>query len=468
MIRVFNQYVSVKGVFLAILESLIVVASLLFGASLRFWHDPAGLDSYVRMPVFGAQALIVAIIVQLCFYYNELYDFHTLRARHVQLICLGQSVGQACVLLGILYFLIPGLMIGRGVFLISMILGTTCIAVSRLVLDRTWQVAAPSQKILILGTGSLAGNVARELTSRSDLNVQVVGFVHSGAASSDEAPLDGYKLLGGMSDLESIASGAQVGKIIVAMEERRKVLPIRELVKLRVGGAVVEDAHTTMSALTGRVWLETIHPSWFVFSEGFHRSTLLLAGKRAVDILCGTLGLLISLPFLLLLAIVIRLDSKGPVIYRQRRVGLGGRYFNVLKLRSMYVDAEQHTGAQWATVGDPRVTRVGRYLRKFRLDEFPQFLNVIRGEMSFVGPRPERPEFVEQLRKTIPYYDERHTVRPGLTGWAQVQYSYGASVEDTLRKLEYDLFYLKHMSVMFDLAIIFQTLRIVVSARGGR
>jgi sugar transferase (PEP-CTERM system associated) len=468
MIRVFNQYVSVKGILLAVLESLIVVASLLFGASLRFWNDPASFDTYVRMPVFGVQALIVAIIVQLCFYYNELYDFHTLRARNVQMICLGQSVGQACILLGILYFLIPGLMIGRGVFLISMMLGTGCIAVSRLVLESTWPVAGPRQRILILGTGALAGTVARQLTSRSDLNVQILGFVRPGATGPEEAPLDGYKLLGGMPDLESIASATQVGKIIVAMEERRNVLPIRELVRLRVGGAVVEDAHTTMSALTGRVWLETIHPSWFVFSEGFHRSSLLLAGKRLVDLLCATLALLISLPLMLLLAIAIRLDSKGPVIYRQRRVGLGGRYFDVLKLRSMYVDAEQRSGAQWASVDDPRITRVGRYLRKFRLDEFPQFINVIRGDMSFVGPRPERPEFVEQLRKTIAYYDERHTTRPGLTGWAQVQYSYGASVEDSFRKLEYDLFYLKHMSIMFDLAIIFQTLRIVVSARGGR
>jgi len=353
------------------------------------------------------------------------------------------------------------------VFLISMMLGTGCIAVSRLVLESTWQVAGPRQRILILGTGPLAGTVARQLTSRSDLNVQVLGFVRS-SVGSDEAPLEGYKLLGGMPDLESIASATQVEKIIVAMEERRNVLPIRELVRLRVGGAVVEDAHTTMSALTGRVWLETIHPSWFVFSEGFRRSSLLLAGKRMVDLVFATLALLISLPLLLLLALAIRLDSKGPVIYRQRRVGLGGRYFNVLKLRSMYVDAEQRTGARWASVDDPRVTRVGRYLRKFRLDEFPQFVNVIRGDMSFLGPRPERPESVEQLRQTIAYYDERHTTRPGLTGWAQVQYSYGASVEDSFRKLEYDLFYLKHMSVMFDLAIIFQTLRIVASARGGR
>jgi len=231
-------------------------------------------------------------------------------------------------------------------------------------------------------------------------------------------------------------------------------------------GVRVEDAQTAMAELSGRISLSAIQPSWFVFSEGFRRSDLLILMKDSLDLACAVVGFLLTLPIMALVAAAIKLDSKGPVIYRQRRVGVGGRCFEVYKFRSMRTDAEQGR-AQWASRNDPRVTRVGAFLRKYRLDELPQFVNVIRGDMSFVGPRPERPEFVEELREVIPYYDERHTVRPGITGWAQVQYEYGASVEGASRKLEYDLYYLKHMSALFDLRIILQTVRTVLSGKGA-
>jgi sugar transferase (PEP-CTERM system associated) len=268
--------------------------------------------------------------------------------------------------------------------------------------------------------------------------------------------------------LLAIAEQYEISRVIVALEDRRNTLPIPDLLRLKVQGILVEDAHSVISALTGRVWLETVKPSWFIFSDGFRRSSLMLIFKRALDLACAIVGLTLSLPIMLLVAIIVRLDSKGPVIYRQRRVGLRGRYFGVLKFRSMRTDAENGTGAQWAATDDPRVTRVGRWLRKYRLDELPQFINVIRGEMSFVGPRPERPEFVDELRKQIPYYDERHSVRPGITGWAQVQYHYGSSVEDAIRKLEYDLFYLKNMSPLFDCVIILDTIGIVLTGHGGQ
>jgi exopolysaccharide biosynthesis polyprenyl glycosylphosphotransferase len=230
----------------------------------------------------------------------------------------------------------------------------------------------------------------------------------------------------------------------------------------------VEDAASALSGLTGRVSLRAVRASWFVFSDGFHRSKWNDLLKRVLDLAAGILGFVVSMPVMILVALAVRLDSKGPIIYRQLRVGRMGRGFDVLKFRSMRTDAEQANGAQWASENDPRMTRIGRFLRKYRLDELPQFVNVIRGEMSFVGPRPERPCFVEELRKTIPYYDERHSVRPGLTGWAQVQYAYGSSIEDAFNKLEYDLFYLQNMSLTFDLAIIFRTIRIVIGGRGGR
>ena len=258
----------------------------------------------------------------------------------------------------------------------------------------------------------------------------------------------------------------RVSRIIVALDESRNVLPVRELVWLRIRGVEVEDAQSALAALTGRVWLQTTRPSWFVFSAGFRRSSTTRFIKRFIDISFSVLGLVLFFPLMCLTAVAIWLDSSGPILYRQIRVGQAGSVFELIKFRSMQLDAEAEHGAQWARQGDPRMTRVGQFLRKYRLDELPQFLNVIRGEMSLVGPRPERPVFVEQLREAIPFYDERHSVRPGVTGWAQVQYPYGSSVEDALRKLEYDLFYLRSLSIAFDVAIIFQTIRVVMFGHG--
>jgi sugar transferase (PEP-CTERM system associated) len=252
-----------------------------------------------------------------------------------------------------------------------------------------------------------------------------------------------------------------VSRIIVALEDRRQILPIVELARLRLEGVEVEDAQSALAALTGRVWLRTLNPSWFVFSDGFRKSRLTPVLKRVADVIFALLGAICSAPLMLLVAVAVKLTSPGPILYRQVRVGLGGRCFELLKFRSMRTDAEEN-GAQWAQPNDPRVTLLGRYLRRFHLDELPQFLNVLRGDMSFVGPRPERPAFLQWLREQIPYYDERHTVRPGLTGWAQIRYTYGSNLEDAVRKLEYDLFYLKNMSPIFDCAIVLQTVRIVL------
>lgn len=469
MIRIFNQYVSPKSLLLMLTEGGLIALALACALRLRFWNNPDEMQTLVLFPDIAIQALVIILIVQLCFYYSDLYNLTALRGRSEQLICLGQSLGSACLVLGALYYIFPGLLIGRGTFVISVFFVATFVAINRVLLDRVWQIAAPKQNLLILGTHEMALNVARELTARDDLNVNLVGFIESKPGDSGPAKtLFGHPVTGVADDLERLALDNRVTRIIVAMKDRRGAMPVRELVRLRVQGVRVEDAHSTMSALTGRIWLESINPSWFVFSDGFRRSRLNLAVKRALDLAFGIFGMVISLPLMALVAIAVKLDSNGPAIFRQERVGLGGKMFKVLKFRSMRVDAEQVSGAQWAAKDDPRATRVGRFIRKFRLDELPQFLNVIRGEMSFVGPRPERPVFVEQLRKEISYYDERHSVRPGLTGWAQVQYPYGATVEDAYRKLEYDLFYLKNMSVFFDCVVVLKTIRIVFTGHGGR
>lgn len=468
MFRVFNQYVSAKALLLMAIEVLVIVFSLLCAAKLRFWNNASEFATYVVFPEFALQMIIVVLVCLACFYFNDLYDFSAGYRAVEWVLRVEQSLGAACLLLGSLYFFVPSLLLSRGVFLIGMVLVTALVILTRKILDATWQLTGPLHRVLIVGTGPLAVDMARELTRRSDLGIKLEGFVGGAATNGHQEELFGYPILGSASDMEQITQRHGISRIIVALEDRRGALPTRELVTVRVGGVHVEDAPTALSALTGRIALRAVRPSWFVFSDGFHRSKWNDLVKRMLDLAGGFIGLVLSSPVMLLVAIAVRLDSQGPVIYRQTRVGYKGKCYQVLKVRSMRTDAETGTGAQWAAENDPRITRVGRFLRKYRLDELPQFLNVVRGEMSFVGPRPERPCFVEELRKHIPYYDERHSVRPGITGWAQVQYNYGSSVEDAYNKLEYDLFYLKNMSLSFDLAIIFQTIRIVIGGHGSR
>ncbi len=449
-------------------EGFLVVLSLLCAVKLRFWNTPDEFALYVTFPEFAVQSAIVVAVCLACFYCNDLYDLGAGGGGVERVLRIEQSLGAASLLLGLLYYLVPGLLLGRGVFIIGMILVAIFIVLSRNLFDKAWRLTAPMQRVVILGTGHVALELSRDMTRREDLKMKLEGFVSGAACEAEGGRIFGLPVLGAATEMERIAKQHDISRIIVALEDRRGMLPTRELVTLRVQGVRVDDASSALSALTGRVSLRAVKPSWFVFSDGFHRSKWNDLVKRVLDLAFGVIGFVVSIPIMILVAVAVRLDSRGPIIYRQSRVGRMGKFFDVLKFRSMEVDAEKANGAQWASENDPRITRIGRFLRKYRLDELPQFVNVIRGEMSFVGPRPERPCFVEELRKTIPYYDERHSVRPGLTGWAQVQYAYGSSIEDAFNKLEYDLFYLKNMSLTFDLAIIFGTVRIVAGGRGAR
>lgn len=468
MFHIFNRYVSAKSFLMMIVETLVIVLSLVCAVKLRFWNEPAEMTLYLESPDFAVQIGIVVLVCQACFYYNDLYDVSAAYGPVEYVLRVEQSLGAAILLLGGFYFLVPSLLLSRGVFLIGMLMVGGCVILSRKALDKAWQLTAPVQKVVILGTGQMAVDLARELTRRGDLSMQLAGFLSAAPPSHEGEKVFGFPVLGSTADVETIAADHQLSRIIIALEDRRGALPIRELVTLRVKGVRIDDAPTALSALTGRISLGVVRPSWFVFSEGFHRSKWNDVLKRILDLTIGIIGFLITLPIMILVGIAVRLDSKGPVIYRQVRVGRMGKCFKVLKFRSMRVDAEQGVGAQWAVENDPRVTRLGRSLRKYRLDELPQFVNVIRGEMSLVGPRPERPEFVAELRKHIAYYDERHSVAPGVTGWAQVQYRYGSTVEDAVRKLEYDLFYLKNMSIFFDCSIIIDTVRIMFTGKGSQ
>ena len=463
MILVFSRYTSLRALLLALTEGVLIVLCLLVAAKLRFWDHASIFQRYVYSVNFVFQTLTVLTVIETCLYYNDLYDLSEPVSRREEIVRLVQALGAGCILLGLLYLPFPNLLVGRGVLLITVLLLLFGLALARLGLDRVWQITIQKPKVLIVGQGRLACAVADAMSRRGDLGLDLAGVVTSGEGAGLARP--DCPRLGSIESLYSVVYENHISRIVLALEDARGALPLRDLVRLRVQGIQIEDAHSALAALTGRIWIDAMRPSWFVFSGGFRRSLLTTVCKRAADLACSIIGLILFAPLMALIVIAIRLESRGPALYRQTRVGLGEKSFELLKFRSMRMDAEKF-GAQWALEEDPRVTRLGRILRKYRLDELPQFVNVLRGEMSLVGPRPERPIFVQQIREKVPFYDERHSVRPGVTGWAQVEYRYGSSIEDAYCKLEYDLFYLKSMSLLFDVVIIFRTVRIVLFGAG--
>jgi sugar transferase (PEP-CTERM system associated) len=336
----------------------------------------------------------------------------------------------------------------------------------RFLLDSTGHLLRVPERVLIVGTGPAGISLVREIIGRPELNLKVVGFLDEKGENIGKS-LVNPGIVGGVSDVRSVVERERIDRVVLSLSERRGQTPVRELLDLKFAGIGIEDVHTVHEKLAGRIFLEHLSPSWLILSEGFSKSRLLLACKRAFDLFASILGLILTFPVMILTAIAIWLESGGPILFRQERTGLGGRPFQILKFRSMYQNAEKN-GPTWAAQDDNRITRVGRFLRNARLDELPQMFNVLKGEMSFVGPRPERPVFCQMLEEKVPFYGQRHTLRPGITGWAQIKYQYGASVEETKTKLEYDLFYIKHLSLTLDLAILFETAKVMLYGRGAQ
>lgn len=321
-----------------------------------------------------------------------------------------------------------------------------------------------AKRVLILGTGPLANQMG-SLVLASGQRYVLSGYV---SCAREPVYVPAGSIVGSEEGLYETVRRQRASKIVVSLGERRGVFPLQDVLNCKMSGVEVMDAPSFYERVTGKLLIESINPSWFIFSSGFRVTAMNRLVKRIVDIGCALFGLLLFLPVLPLVVLLIKLDSPGPVLFRQERVGEREKPFTLFKFRSMRTDAEKGTGAVWAQKDDPRVTRLGRFLRKSRIDEIPQLLNVLFGDMSLVGPRPERPEFVEQLKQVIPYYSERHFIKPGVTGWAQVRYPYGASVEDAVEKLRYDLYYIKNLSIAFDILIILETVKVVLFQRGGR
>jgi sugar transferase (PEP-CTERM system associated) len=319
------------------------------------------------------------------------------------------------------------------------------------------------ERVLILGTGGTARTLAQQISTQRNFAYRLIGFIEDGGKPSVRQ----HDVIGTFADVGRLIAERQVDRIIVGFSDRRGRLPLDQLMKAKLSGVRVEDATTTYERLTGKVLIEELRPSWVIFSDGFHASRATRVLKRTLDLALALFGLLVAAPLVALTAIAVRVGSPGPILYRQDRVGENGRVFTLFKFRSMRADAECGTPV-WAKDNDERVTLVGRFIRLTRLDELPQLWNVLRGDMSFVGPRPERPYFVAQLAAAIPFYMERHAVRPGVTGWAQVKYHYGASIEEATEKLRYDLYYIKHMSIVFDLTIVIDTVKVILSGKGAK
>jgi sugar transferase (PEP-CTERM system associated) len=326
----------------------------------------------------------------------------------------------------------------------------------------------PRERLLIVGTSQGALTLARELFNRRhELGVEITGFIDPDSMKVG-APLINPGVIGTIEDIPSIVRSRRVDRVVVSLADARGKLPMDKLLEMKLEGVTFDHLPSVYEEYTGKIAVENLRPSWLIFSEGFQKNRVVSAAKRALDVGLSTLGLIVTAPLLALAAAAIKVTSPGAVFYHQSRVGQHGRIFVVHKLRSMRRDAEDQTGPVWASkAGDPRVTVIGRFLRRSRLDELPQLWNVLKGDMSLVGPRPERPEFVRDLTRDIPFYGQRHVVRPGLTGWAQVKYTYGASTEDALEKLQYDLFYIKHMSPALDIFTMVLTIKTVVLRKGA-
>ncbi len=432
--------------------------------------------SFVR---FGAEAgdeligkqgwlkLIVAlVIVQSAFYLFDLYDFGMIRRLSVLALRIVQALGLAAMILAALFYALPFMLLGRGV--VSMHFLLMLIVMSGWRLIARWWLRSPlfAERVMILGTDSQAVELARELLQRREAGYEIIGFIGNDPALIGKSLIN-PSVVGVMDDLESLVRLHNADRVIVALPDHHEPLPLDPLLNVKWRDEVtVENWAPFYESLTGKVSAEELQLSQLIFSDTRSlRSYRRL--RRVADVLVAAIGLFITAPLMLLTAIVIKLESKGPVFYSQERVGLHDRPFRIIKFRSMRTDAEKN-GAVWASKNDPRVTRVGRFIRKTRIDELPQFINVLRGEMGIVGPRPERPQFVEQLEKQIPHYSQRHLVKPGITGWAQVRYPYGASVEDARMKHQYDLYYIKTQSLLLDVVVLFETLRVVLFGRFGR
>ncbi|WP_169309008.1 TIGR03013 family XrtA/PEP-CTERM system glycosyltransferase [Desulforhopalus sp. IMCC35007] len=440
---------------------MMIFSSILFSCLIF-----VGMNQFIsQIALYCSQALLVTSVFQLCLYFFDMYEMRQDLSMLDNAIRLTQAFGVGCILLGLLYYIFPYLWINTYIFWTGYVLVSFSLLFYRYFYHRILRRRMFAQDLVLIGTGELASEIAKEIEGRHNSVYRILAFVGDSSPIYNPYHVPVFKKI---EDVENILPLTTIQRIIVAPDDKRGGTPIRTLLKCKLAGTIVEQGVPFYERITGKIMVEKVDPSWIVFSDGFtviSRWRYLV--KRLVDVVLSGGLLFLNAPVMLVSAIIIKLESPGPVFYLQERVGEGNVPFKVIKFRSMGQDAEKD-GAVWAQKNDSRVTRFGGFIRKVRIDELPQLWNVLKGEMSLVGPRPERQVFVDQLVEEIPYYGIRHVVKPGITGWAQVSYPYGASKQDALRKLEYDLFYIKNNSIALDLLVIFYTVKTVLFGKGGR
>ena len=462
MIRLFKHYVPHAVLLLGLFDIILLIAAAEFGWIYRAHQiDMLVEPIHTRIP----QLATFAIALELAMVAVGVYGANSLQSVRYAAARILVAVSLGVIFLSVVYFLLPAITFWRSNLLYSMAVAAVLLLGLRVLLGKMLGGQAFKRRVVVLGAGARAARL-KALAATPGAGFVVVGYVSMSEAARVLPEAIARDAIYNLADHVVLLNASEV---VLALEERRNALPLKDLLRIKTTGVHVNEISTFLERETGRVDLQSVNPSWLIFSDGFSSGRMFSSMfKRLFDICASATLLTLMAPVILLTAIAVKLESRGPAFYRQRRVGLFGVGFDCIKLRSMRQDAEISGQAVWAEKDDPRITRVGRFIRKCRIDELPQTWSVLKGEMSFVGPRPERPQFVEDLEQQLPYYAERHMVKPGITGWAQINYPYGASIEDSRHKLEYDLYYAKNYSPFLDLLIILQTIRVVLFPEGAR
>jgi sugar transferase (PEP-CTERM system associated) len=465
MMRLFNVYFPKRTLLLVATEGTLIILSLAAAAAV-LGNGPA--DFVLSDPRISLKIGVTSLIFIVCMYYFDLYDSFVLSNPREVTTRVIQVLGTVCLLQVLLYYVFHSIQLDQKVFLLGLVLVALFVTLWRTAFFALLRIPRLAQRAVLLGSSQLAPALAAEIEHRPELGIHLVGYVGQPADASGNHNLNGLRHLGGSANFLGIFEAQRIDRVIVAMADQRGNLPLADLLKLKTRGVLIEDGTDLYEAIAGKVPIQSLRMSWLVFSPGFRLSPRMLVYKRIFSIVLSLMALVFALPLMVIIAIAIRLDSRGPIVFRQKRMGRGGKIFTLYKFRSMREGADRDGGPHPALQNDPRVTRVGRWIRPPRLDELPQLYNILRGDMYFVGPRPFVPVEEEKLLEQIPFYAQRLTVKPGATGWAQVHRGYCATLEDNIEKLEYDLFYIKNASVGLDILTVLTTLKILLLGRGGR
>ncbi len=462
MIRLFKHYIPYPVLFLGLLDFLLLVFAAELGWIFRAGQIGMDIGSIYDRP---APIISFAVALQLAMVAVGVYGNESLQSLRFAAARILVAISLGVIFLSLMAFALPGITLWRSNSLYAMLLAIILLMVIRTLLGTMLDSEVFKRRLLILGAGERAERIAK-LAAKQESGFIVAGFVNM---NEGPAIIKAAIKRSDIEDLPQYVIDLEVSEVVLALEERRNSLPVADLLTIKTTGVYVNDMSSFLERETGRVDLDSVNPSWFIFSDGFSSGRRIsTVFKRSFDIFLSLILLLFTGPIILLFALLVKMESSGGAFFKQERVGLYGQKFNILKLRSMREDAEMPGQAVWASENDPRITRVGNFIRKIRIDELPQAWSVLIGEMSFVGPRPERPQFVDDLQTRMPFYAERHMVKPGITGWAQINYPYGASIEDSRHKLEYDLYYAKNYTPFLDLLILLQTIRVVLWPEGAR